>query len=121
MFRARETAHLRSCSTRILNLQREYETNIIPDTGSGSVVHRVHAIIMICCCRSAAELCLTLCYPLDCSPPGFSVQEISQAIILEWVAISSFRGSSPSRDQTHISCIAGRFFTTEPPEKLHLT
>ena len=111
MFQARETAHLRSCSTRILNLQREHETNIIPDTGSGSVVHHVCAIRMICCCCSAAELCLTLCYPLDCSPPGFSVHEISQAIILEWVTISSFRGSSPSRDQTHIFCIAGRFFT----------
>ena len=121
MFQARETAHLRSCSTRIVNLQREHETNIIPDTGSVSVVHHVCATRMICCCCSAAELCLTLCYPLDCSPPGFSVHEISQAIILEWVTISSFRGSSPSRDQTHIFCIAGRFFTTEPAEKLHLT
>ena len=43
-----------------------------------------------------------------------------QARILEWVAISSSRGSSWSRDWTHISCascIAGGFFTTEPPGK----
>ena len=47
-------------------------------------------------------------------PPGYSVCEISQARILEWVAISSSRGSSWLRDQTHISCVsctAGRFFT----------
>ena len=40
------------------------------------------------------------------------VHWISQARILEWVAISFSRGSSPPRDQTHVSCIAGRFFTT---------
>ena len=37
---------------------------------------------------------------------------ILQARILEWVAMPSSRGSSQPRDQTHISCIAGRFFTT---------
>jgi len=36
---------------------------------------------------------------------------ILQARILEWVAIPSPRGSSQSRDQTQVSCIAGRFFT----------
>ena len=35
---------------------------------------------------------------MDCSPPGSSVCGISQARILEWVAISSSRGSSQSRD-----------------------
>ena len=39
------------------------------------------------------------------------------ARILEWVAISSCGGSSQPRDQTQVSCIAGRFFTTEPPGK----
>ena len=34
------------------------------------------------------QLCLTLCDPMDCSPPGFSVHGILQARILEWVAIS---------------------------------
>ena len=46
--------------------------------------------------------CLT-CDPMDCSPRGCSVHGISQARILEWVDISSCRGSSQPRDQTHIS------------------
>ena len=45
---------------------------------------------MCVCC----QLCLTLCDPIDCSPPGSSVHGISQARILEWVAISFSRGSS---------------------------
>ena len=55
--------------------------------------------------------CPTLCDPMDCSPPGSSVHEISQARILEWVAISFSRGSSQPRDRTRVSCTAGRFFT----------
>ena len=58
-----------------------------------------------------------LCNSMDCSPPGSSVHGIFQARILEWVAMPSSRGSSWPRNQTHISCIAGRFFTVEPPEK----
>ena len=53
----------------------------------------------------------TLCDPMDCSPPGSSVHWVSQARILEWVAISFSRGSSQFRNQTHVSCIACRFFT----------
>ena len=62
-------------------------------------------------------LCLTLYDPMDCSPPGSSVHGILQARILEWVATSFSRGPSRPRDQTQVSCIAGRFFTAEPPEK----
>ena len=51
-----------------------------------------------------AQLHVTLCDPTDCSPPGSSVHGILQARRLEWVAISSSRGSSQPRDQTHISC-----------------
>ena len=54
------------------------------------------------------KLCPTLCGPMDYSPPGSSVHGILQAKILEWVAISFFRGSSWSRDRTLISCIGGR-------------
>ena len=42
---------------------------------------------------------------------------IFQARILEWVAISFSRGSSWSRDLTHVSSLAGRLLTTEPPEE----
>ena len=41
-----------------------------------------------------AQLCPTLCDPVDCSPPGSSLHGILQARILEWVAISFSRGSS---------------------------
>ena len=43
--------------------------------------------------------------PVDCSPPGSSVHSIFQARILEWVDTSFYRGSSQTRDPTHISCI----------------
>ena len=47
---------------------------------------------------------------MDCDPPGSSVHGISQARILEWVAISSSRGSSWPRDRTRIFRIVGKFF-----------
>ena len=56
------------------------------------------------------QLCPTLCDPMDCSPPGFSVHGILQARVLEWVAISFSRGSSKPRDRTQVSHIAGRRF-----------
>ena len=56
------------------------------------------------------QSCLTLCDPVDCSPPGSSVHGILQARILEWVAMPSSRGPSQPRDRTWVSCIAGRFF-----------
>ena len=58
-----------------------------------------------------AESCPTLWDPVDGSPPGSTVHGILQARILEWVTISSSRGSSQPRDQTQVSCIAGRLFT----------
>ena len=58
-----------------------------------------------------SQLCPTLCDPMDCSLPGFSVRGILQARTLEWVAMPFSRGSSWPRDQTQVSRIAGRFFT----------
>ena len=60
--------------------------------------------------------------PIDCSLPGSSVHGISQARILEWVAISFSRGSSwssPGVEPTS-PVLAGRFFTTESPRKPQL-
>ena len=57
------------------------------------------------------QLCLTLCNPMDCSPPGSSVLGILQTRILEWVAMPSSRGSSQPRDLTcvsYVSCISRR-------------
>ena len=53
----------------------------------------------------------TLCDCMDGSLPCSYVHGILQAIILEWVAIPFSRGSSQPRNQTPVSCIAGRFFT----------
>ena len=74
----------------------------------------------LCVCDKLLQSCLAVCDPMDCSPPGSSVHGILQARILEWVAMSSSRGSSRPRDRTCISCgscLAGGFFTTEPPRK----
>ena len=60
---------------------------------------------------SVAQLCLTLCDPMDCSLKGSSVHGILQGEILEWVAIPFSRGSSWPRYWTQVSCLAGRFFT----------
>ena len=53
------------------------------------------------------QSCLTLCDPVD-----YTVHGILQARILEWVAFPFPRGYSQPRDQTQVSCIAGRFFTS---------
>ena len=61
------------------------------------------------------QSCLTLCDPIDCSPPGSSLHRVLQARILEWVAMPFSRESSPPRDQTHISyisCIGRQVFIT---------
>ena len=55
--------------------------------------------------------CPTLCDPMNRSPQGSSVHGILQARILEWVAVSSSRGSLQPRDWTQVYCIAGGFFT----------
>ena len=52
------------------------------------------------------QSCLTLCHPMD-----NTVRGILQARILEWIAFPFSGGSSQTRDQTQVSCIAGRFFT----------
>ena len=54
---------------------------------------------------------------MDRSPPGSSVHGISQAVILEWIAISFSRGSSWPRDQTLISCIGPWVLYRQVPGK----
>ena len=55
-----------------------------------------------------AQLCATPCAAVHQDPLSLG---ILQTRILEWVAMPSSRGSSPPRDRTQVSCIAGRFFT----------
>ena len=75
--------------------------------------------------KGKSQLCLTLCDPMDCSPPGCAVHGILQARILESIAVPLSRGSSQPRDRTQVYHIAGKFFTvlatrevsnTSPPD-----
>ena len=60
--------------------------------------------VCVCMC-SVAQSRLTLCHPIKCGLTASSVHGISQARILEWVVISSSRGSSWPTDWTFISCV----------------
>ena len=72
--------------------------------------------VCVCVCVSA-QSCLTLCDPVDRSPPDLSAHGISQERILEWVTISSSRGSpNPGMETEYFlsDALAGRIFTLEP-------
>ena len=75
------------------------------------------------CCCLIAKSHLTLCNPMDCSPPGSSFHGILQARILEWVAIPFSRGSSRRKDWTLVSCIGRQICyhqaTREAPHPLN--
>ena len=57
-----------------------------------------------------AQSCPALYNPMDCSLRGSSIHGMFQATVLEWVAISFSRGSSPPRNRTRVSRIASRCF-----------
>ena len=78
----------------------------------------VHASVLSCFSHAR------FCNPVDCNPPVSSVHGILQARILEWVPMPSSREYCQPRDRTLVSCnscIAGWFFTTEPPGKPVIT
>ena len=90
------------------------------DRSSGELLQRHHHHQQKCVsvgptharvCTKSLQSCLTFRDTRDCSPPGSSVPGILQARILEWVVISSSRGSCWPRDQSQVYCITGRFFT----------
>ena len=68
-------------------------------------------VLSLCSNVLVAQWYPAFCNPMGCSPPSSSVHEILQARVLEWVAISSSRGSSRPRDQTQASGTVGEFFT----------
>ena len=94
----------------------------VPREGSGAVTFLFKATVLNsqswdgdtvmtrCVHAKSLQLCQTLSNPMDCSPLGSSVHGILQARILECVAIYFSRGSSQPRDQTRVSCMAGRLF-----------
>ena len=73
-------------------------------------------LIPVCECL-IAQLCPTLCNPVDCSPPGPSVHGILQARILEWLPFPP-PGDLPNPEiKPRLPAFKGRFFTAEPPGK----
>ena len=67
--------------------------------------------------KNPTNCVLELCNPINCSPPGSAVHGVSQASILEWVAIS-YTGDLPELGiEPGSPALAGSFFTTEPPRK----
>ena len=77
-----------------------------------------------CClesCVLVTQSCLTLCDPMDCSLPSSSDHGFSQARILKWVAISSFRGSSWPKIEPRPPALQAVSLPSEPPGKPRIT
>ena len=81
--------------------------------------------VCVCVCvyaRARAQVCPTLCDPVDHSPPGSSVHGIPQARILEWIAMPfsrwSFRSEIEPSVQSQVSCIVRGYFTREAHSNL---
>ena len=91
--------HVNNAEAIFLNLQENWSSYII-------------VLILSVSKMLVSQSSPTLCSTLDCSPPGSSAHRILQVRVLEWVAMPFSRGSSQPRDWTHVSCIAGRFFTS---------
>ena len=86
-----------------------YKRKYCTSWGIESVFYNNYAMLCL-----VTQLCLTLCDPMDYSPPCSSVHGILQARTPERIAILFSKGSSWPRDQTRmswVSCIAGRFCT----------
>ena len=69
----------------------------------GKVMSLLSNMLSMLCYAKSLQSCPILCNPIDGSPPGSSVHGVLQARILEWVAISSSRGSSRPRNETDVS------------------
>ena len=81
-------------------------------TDKENVVHMCNEISVVVVL--IVKSCLTLCNPKDFSSPGFFVHGISQAIILEWVAISFFKGSSQPWIESRSPAWQADYLPSEP-------
>ena len=93
------------CVRKALSKEGMFEQRSKWSKDTFSLVDWPSLLFSYCYCYLVTKLCPTLCDPMDCSPPSSTAHRISQARILEWVAISFSRGSFLPRNQTHISCI----------------
>ena len=64
--------------------------------------------VAVLCCAKPPQVCLSLCDPIDHSPPGPTVHGIPHASIMEW-GIFPTQGLNPSLMS---SALVGEFFTT---------
>ena len=102
---------------------KEKQTHKGESGGWGRINQEFGINIYTPCCAKLLQSCPTLWDPVDCSLPDSSVHGIPQARILEWVAISSSRGSSRPRDRacgSYISCIDRQVFTTSAIWEAHI-
>ena len=102
---------LQSVCPKLLGHQHQPSSGLNPQTSAFWLWGRLCVSLKSNVVCLVAQWCPTLCNPLDCSLPGSSFRGILQARLQEWVAIPFYRGSSQPRDQTLVSCIAGRFLT----------
>ena len=101
MWNLRDSTNELICKTNKLSyIKNELMVNQ-RGSGWGGVNWQWEISRCVCVC---VQSCLTPCDLM--APPGSSVHGLFQARILDWVALSSFRGSSLHRDQTCVSCIS---------------
>ena len=96
-----EYAYKYICTSKLCctNEDEKISHNVTEKTLFKCAGESLQALILVACAvLCSIAQCLTLCNPMDCSLPGSSVHGIFQARILEWVAISPFRGPSPPRN-----------------------
>ena len=91
-------------------MQKTYIPNILIKWNNDT--HRLLTCFSVNMCLLSH---LTLCNPMDCSPPDSSVHGILQARTLEWVAMPSSRGSSQPRDQTRSPSLLADSLPAELP------
>ena len=82
-----------------LCLQHPEQRPVLSQACTKNVLNEWNGCLIVCLVEVlVAQSCLTLCYPMGCSPPGSCVYGILQARILEWVSIAFSKGSSRPRD-----------------------
>ena len=95
-------------SSGIFPLAPTNSTHTHTHTHTHTIKHptQCHISRLMLCCAKSLQSCLTLCKPMNCSPPGSSVHGILQARILEWAAMPSSRGYSWPRGWTCVSKVS---------------
>ena len=95
--------------TNIKYLQKYFNVSPILIAALKKIIH------LLCMHTASFQLCLILCDPIDWHLPDSSVHGILQARILEWIAMTSSRGSSRPKDQIHVSHVSLHWFSSSLP------